>query len=132
MKGSSHGNKMDNMLEELGYRIRLRRLALGMSQEELAQKTGYNSRSSINKIELGETDLPCSKLLLVAKALGVRPSYLINLENEIGLAEEDEPERGASLFRNGQKATYVLTENQFELAAHFFEMCDRQNLKSDV
>ncbi len=53
MKGSSHENNMDNLLGELGYRIRLRRLAIGMSQEELAKKTGYNSRSSINKIELG-------------------------------------------------------------------------------
>lgn len=118
---------MDNLLEELGYRIRLRRLALGMSQEELAQKTGYNSRSSINKIELGETDLPYSKLLLVAKALGVRPSYLINLENEIGLANEDEPERGASLFRNGLKVTYVLTEDQLDLAEYFLEMCESKN-----
>ena len=118
---------MDNLLEELGYRIRLRRLEIGMSQDELAQKTGYGSRSSINKIELGKTDLPCSKLLLVAKALGVKPSYLIGFENENGLANEDEPESGATLFRNGLKATYVLTAGQFDLAEYFFEMCERQN-----
>lgn len=118
---------MDNLLEELGCRIRSRRLAIGMSQEELAQKAGYNSRSSISKIELGETDLPYSNFLLVAKALGVRPSHLIGFENESGLVKEDEPERGAALFRNGLKATYVLTADQFDLAEYFFEMCESQN-----
>ena len=34
-------------------RIKLRREELGMSQQELAYKLGYKSRSTINKIELG-------------------------------------------------------------------------------
>ena len=38
---------------ELYKRIRKRREELGMSQEELAKKMGYKSRSSINKIEMG-------------------------------------------------------------------------------
>ena len=35
---------------EIGDRIRKKREELGMSQEELAKKIGYRSRSSINKI----------------------------------------------------------------------------------
>ena len=38
--------------------IKRYRLDLGMSQEELAQKTGYKSRTSIAKIEKGLVDLP--------------------------------------------------------------------------
>ena len=38
---------------EIGDRIRKKREELGMSQEELAKKIGYRSRSSINKIENG-------------------------------------------------------------------------------
>lgn len=36
----------------LGDMIKKRREQIGMSQDELAQKVGYKSRSSINKIEL--------------------------------------------------------------------------------
>ena len=39
-------------------RIRRRREELGLSQDELAKKLGYKSRSSINKIEKGENDIP--------------------------------------------------------------------------
>ena len=41
----------------LGDRIRLRREELRMSQEELATRLGYKSRSTIAKIESGENDL---------------------------------------------------------------------------
>lgn len=56
---------------------------LGMSQQELAKKTGYTSRSSIAKIEKGEVDLPLSKIALIAKALDTTPSILMNLESRI-------------------------------------------------
>ena len=46
--------------------IKKRRLEIGMSQEELAQKTGYTSRSSIAKIEKGEVDLQLSKIKLLS------------------------------------------------------------------
>ena len=41
----------------LGDMIKKRREQIGMSQDELAQKVGYKSRSSINKIELNKQDL---------------------------------------------------------------------------
>lgn len=62
--------------------IRENRLALGMSQEELAHKTGYTSRSSIAKIEKGEVDLPQTKILLFAKALGTTPAVLMGWETD--------------------------------------------------
>lgn len=62
---------------ELYKNIRLRREALGMSQEELAQLTGYTSRSSIAKIEKGDVDLPLSKIKLFAEALNISPSELM-------------------------------------------------------
>lgn len=36
----------------IGERIKKRRLELGMTQDELAKKLGYKSRSSVNKLEL--------------------------------------------------------------------------------
>lgn len=62
---------------ELYKNIKLFRERLNMSQNELAQKTGYTSRSSIAKIEKGEVDLPLSKIELFALALDTTPSELM-------------------------------------------------------
>lgn len=64
-------------LKEFGKRVRQKRLELNLSQDELAKKTGYTSRSSINKIELGLVDLPQSKILALSSALCVAPAYLV-------------------------------------------------------
>lgn len=61
-------------------RIRTRREDLGISQEELANRLGYKSRSSINKIEKGENDIPQSKIQAFAKALRTTPEYLMGWE----------------------------------------------------
>lgn len=58
-------------------RIRTRREELGMSQDELAKKLGYKSRSTIAKIESGENDITQSKIVAFAKALGVKPGFLM-------------------------------------------------------
>lgn len=70
-----------NVLVEFGKRVKDRRIELGMTQDELAKKTGYTSRSSINKIELGLVDLPQSKITAIANALFVSPTYLLGWEN---------------------------------------------------
>lgn len=66
----------------VGERIKAKRLELGMSQEELAKKCGYKSRSSINKIEL-ERDLPLRKVEQLARALNTDPIYLMGWEDEL-------------------------------------------------
>ncbi|MFQ8705674.1 MAG: helix-turn-helix domain-containing protein [Thomasclavelia sp.] len=68
-------------MEPLYLQIRNLRKNLGMSQQELAKKTGYTSRSSIAKIENGEVDLPISKIALIAKALDTNPSTLMGLDS---------------------------------------------------
>ena len=65
---------------ELYDRIKQRRLELGLSQEALAHKLGYKSRSTINKIELGIHDVTQSKIEAFAKALETSPSYLMGWE----------------------------------------------------
>ena len=58
----------------IGQRVKIRREELGMSQEELAKKIGYKSKSSINKIELGFRVLTQSKIKAIADALDTTPS----------------------------------------------------------
>ena len=66
----------------IGSQIRKRREELGMSQDELAKKVGYSSRSSINKIEKEINDVPQSKILEFAKILGTTVDYLLNIEEQ--------------------------------------------------
>lgn len=66
---------MDNT-DHIGQRIKSRRLELNMTQDELAKKVGYKSRTSINKIELSRS-LPLSKVEKMANALETSPSYLM-------------------------------------------------------
>ena len=65
---------------DIGQRIRQRREALNMTQDELAKKVGYKSRSSINKIEADGRGLPQSKIIKLATALGTSPSWLMGWE----------------------------------------------------
>lgn len=66
---------------DIGQIIKKRREELGMSQEQLAQKTGYKSRSSINKIEVDGRGLPQSKIFAFAQALETTPAYLMGWDD---------------------------------------------------
>ena len=61
----------------IGDRVKQRRIELGLSQDELAKRMGYKSRSSINKLELNENDLPQTKVVLLSKILNVPIGYLM-------------------------------------------------------
>lgn len=61
----------------IGKRIRSRREQLGMTQEELASRLGYKSKTTIAKIENGTNDIVQSKVLEFAKVLNTTPAYLM-------------------------------------------------------
>ena len=61
----------------MGERSRSRRTELGLSQEELAQQTGYRDKSAISKIELGINDIPVRQLGKLANALCVPVIWII-------------------------------------------------------
>ena len=67
-------------MSDLSTRVRLRREQLGLSQQELARRMGYRSRSSITKREKGINDLPQSKVEELAQALETTPAALLGLD----------------------------------------------------
>lgn len=69
-------------MSKLSANIKRRREQLNLTQEELAKKLGYKSRSTINKIELGINDLNQAKIIEFAQALDTSPSYLMGWESE--------------------------------------------------
>ena len=71
-------------------KIKKRREELGMTQEELAEKMGYRSKTSIHKIEQKRTDLPLSRVIEFAKVLSVTPDYLMGYVKETQSIERHE------------------------------------------
>lgn len=69
------------MTTGLGQRIRQKRKELGLSQEELANRLGLKSKSTICKIERGDDNLTTSSIRQYADALNCTPSYLMGWEN---------------------------------------------------
>ena len=58
------------LLRELGARLRARRAALGMTQQELAGRACY-ARSTVANLEAGRQDMPVTQLALFAYLLGL-------------------------------------------------------------
>lgn len=79
-------------MANIGTRIKDRRIELGMSQDELAEKMGYKSRSTIAKIEKGINDVVQANIVKFAEVLNTSIAYLMGWEEEIeenpvGMAE---------------------------------------------
>lgn len=109
-----------------GKNIKKRREELGMTQEELAKACGYQSKSSISKIEAEETDLTQSKLVEIANALRTTPGALF------------EPVKPKSKTRRGFKDTVIDKvlgidglddDEREELFFDPYELYDSQELK---
>lgn len=62
--------------EELGDRVRVRRKAIGVSQEKLGELCGLH-RTYIGQIERGEVNCTINNLLRLAEGLGVDVSELV-------------------------------------------------------
>lgn len=69
-------------MSTVGDKILYMRKQLGLTQEELARRMGYKSKSTINKIELGINDIPQSKIAQFADVLGTTPAHLMGWEEE--------------------------------------------------
>lgn len=96
-------------MPNIGKNIMEARKRLGMTQEELATKVGYKSKSTINKIELGINDLPQKKIKLFADALGMDPGELM------GWNPVSEEEKEKSDARARIAARMFFDESFFEL-----------------
>ena len=69
-------------MPKIGDNIALARKRAGLTQEELAARMGYKSKSTINKIELGVNDIPQSKIAKFAEVLGTTPAVLMGWVSE--------------------------------------------------
>ena len=85
---------------DLYKNIKRFRKELGMSQDKLAQLTGYTDRSSIAKIEKGEVDIPQSKIMLFADALNVDAGTLMGDSGIMPTTVSSDEQRMLDLYNN--------------------------------
>lgn len=96
----------------IGKQIKKRREELNWSQEELASKMGYKTKSSINKIELGVNDIPQSKIKQFSEVLGVSIAYLMEWEKDASKPEQKSGDASAPSNDLVEKAIELY--NKFE------------------
>ena len=106
-------------MANVGKNIAAARKRAGMTQEELASRVGYKTKSAINKIELGIRDLPQKKIAAFADALGVTPGHLMGWDKK---PAEELQDMGALA------AQLLLDQAAVEVARKFMAMdeSDRQ------
>ncbi len=67
----------------IGDRVKELRLKKGLTQEALAEKLGYKSKSSVAHIENGR-DIPRSMIVQLSEILDTTPAYLMGWEDSEG------------------------------------------------
>jgi len=77
--------------KEIGSRVRMRRVSIGMSQEKLGDMLGLTFQQ-VQKYEKGMNRISVARLVDIAKILGVDIHFFFNgLKSEPGFAEEGAP-----------------------------------------
>lgn len=79
----------DELVTAVGSRIRSRRDALGLTQEELAARAGIHSET-LSRVERGRMQPTLTLLLALAEALGATTSVLLGeVPGDLSSAEEE-------------------------------------------
>lgn len=92
----------------VGERIKMRRIELGWSQDDLAKKAGYYAKPTISKYENAGNDISMKQVSRIAKALGVTTAYLMGWETVADQVRQSSPEPSVVEKPSG---TYVNTDD---------------------
>lgn len=74
----------------IGERIKARREELGLSQQQLADRLGYKSKATINKIEMGINGVQQKRVVDFAHALDTSIEYLMEMDEGVGNFQQQE------------------------------------------
>ena len=107
-------SELNSIDKSIGYQLRAKRMSKGLSQEELAEKLHIHPED-ISAYEKGKKRISALRLLHMAEALSVRPTYFFGLSDERGTsAAEDEGQ-----LRNGAGVYLTLPDQGMRLNRAF-------------
>lgn len=102
----------ESFAREVGYLVRERRKALGITQNDFAQMTGVSRRFLVS-LEMGETPgVRMSTLLQVFEVLGI--SLTVSIEEDDAVAEESKNDHASLLSEKRAKDDKEHYSNAFE------------------
>ncbi len=94
----------------LGYKIKKIREFKNVTQKQIADALGI-TQSAYSKIEMGETEIPYSRLEKISTVLGVKPEEIISF-NEHMIFNVMNNQNGGNLFGN---ITYTISDVERKL-----------------
>lgn len=111
----------------IGDKIRKRREELGYTQDELAKKLGYKSRSSVNKVEMSR-EIPMKKVKLYADVLDLSVPFLMGWADDDSIIEMAETDVSISNMEKrvkeyALKLSNLNSEDQ-EMIMKMIDKCD--------
>ena len=117
--GSKKANAVD---AQIGNRVRLRRMLVGMSQEKLGELLKVTFQQ-IQKYERGTNRISASRLFHVSKVLGVKIDYFFDA---LQFAEESAtiPGFAESSSGEGEMLVFLATREGIELNRAFQRIAD--------
>ena len=95
-------------------RIKERRIQLGLSQTDLANKIGNKDRSTICQLENSGDNISMKNIVRIATALNVTPQYLLGWEDD-----------GAPTVIRKVKPTEEVDEKKVNRALAYLEMFEK-------
>ena len=124
------------MVENMGQRIRDRRIALELTLDELGKKVGVGA-STVRKWETGFIkDMRSDKIQKVADALDVTPAYLMGWDESQSVSvEQVHTDNGligqanAPVYINGENTPVQLSKEETELLRIYKELSVRGRMQ---
>lgn len=100
----------EEFVKRMGQRVKVQREMMLMTQDELARRIGYLGKSSISRIEKGETEIPQSKLKAFADALNTTIPYLMGWDERDTKEEQQLITYYRNLNRVGKDAVLAMAK----------------------
>lgn len=124
------------MVENMGQRIRDRRIALELTLDELGKRVGVGA-STVRKWETGYIkDMRSDKIQKVADALDVTPAYLMGWDESQNVSVEQVHtnngligQANAPVYINGENTPVQLSKEETELLRIYKELSVRGRMQ---
>ena len=102
----------ENNLKKFGEYIKLLRESEGLSQEELAKRSGFAGRAAISALEKGKTNISVERLQDLAIALRTTPGKLMDVLVEVNEVSLTDGLNAESIARLKSYADYLRTTQE--------------------
>jgi transcriptional regulator with XRE-family HTH domain len=103
-------NGMNLRSMHIGQKIRKLRELKNLTQSHMAQRLGL-TQSAYSKLELGESEVPYSRLERIADVMGLKPEDIVSFNDQMVFNIMNNP-NGGNVFSNVYQKTLAETERK--------------------